>query len=297
MGVLKMITETLTRSDNPADLQAEAEEQRAVWRRALDEVDALEARKGAAASASELAEIQNAIAWQRVLADKAAKQITVTESRLKAAQAAVQDKLRAELLAPWSPAMAAYFGKAEEFLKMFSALVGIKTQLEVNGFRTDAAALILPPHIGGSPLLARDLLDRAKAEQERAMSPSARKPPTPAPPAATPSAKPKQLDRSRMVGGNDGDARPQHAPPLPDELEPLKPGEVRVRVMESGYPDRHGKGCQGRRLIILPQNIAQVALMNHAVDIVERGPPEEPPRAGQQPYPSTDAKIGDGHVH
>jgi hypothetical protein len=59
--------------------------------------------------------------------------------------------------------------------------------------------------------------------------------------------------------------------PLPDQLGALKPGEVRVSVVQSGYPNPiTGKPCQAGLKVILPAKIAQMAEDNGAVTVIER---------------------------
>lgn len=58
-------------------------------------------------------------------------------------------------------------------------------------------------------------------------------------------------------------------PRAPDDLSPLEPGEVRVRVMRAGYETPNGKQCDAGQVVKLPADVAQKAMANKAVETVE----------------------------
>ena len=58
---------------------------------------------------------------------------------------------------------------------------------------------------------------------------------------------------------------------LPDDVEPLVRGYVRVRVLREGYTDMAGGYCASGRRIQLPRATAEAAAKNGAIEILESG--------------------------
>jgi hypothetical protein len=63
----------------------------------------------------------------------------------------------------------------------------------------------------------------------------------------------------------------------PDDLSPLGPDEVRVRVLRAGYPDQPDQACDGGQVIKVSKFTAERAAMNGAVTIIGAGEVDQAP--------------------
>lgn len=194
----------------------------------------------------------------------------------------------------WEQHVAAHRAAAQKFLvaaratvEMHERLVAIKDAARREGFEHEiVGAMPATPNIHGNPLLVPHALD----DFERSLAPAPRSPggaprggiqwysgqpgsarydPT------TPPGPPKPTLQHSVVMAPMGNrdlamgSSPTSSPRMPNDEEPLGPGEVRATVLRHGYNAPDGSSCHVGRRIRLPRDLALVAARNGAIEIID----------------------------
>jgi hypothetical protein len=208
----------------------------------------------------------------------------------------------------WRALRDAYLAAAGEFLASarsaadkHTALIAIITQAQCEGFAAEVAATMpATPNVGGHPLLAPELLDIFG----RAISP-----PTPARQVAAPAPNREKTGRAVWQPASETFVRLdpgvslQHAissalpPPnslvrltaqrAADDLGPLGPGEVRVKMLRGGLPPSDdAPACHLHQKIRMAVETAEHRAALGLLEIIER---PAPPAAASSDKPEGDS--------
>jgi hypothetical protein len=204
------------------------------------------------------------------------EKLTIAEpslrTRLSAAQAAARQRRWNSHRETYRAAAIEFIAAARAAAEKHAALVAIVGQARREGFEREAAAAMPPtPNIGGSPVLATDLLDlfelavagHSAISQSRAAAPAA------APAARLPHERQRMTDSQHQVRLYEHPA-PTWEPGTPDDLAPLQPGEARVKVLRGGFsPADDRPQCRYGQIVRMPRAVAQNAANRGAVEVLE----------------------------
>jgi hypothetical protein len=156
-GVLRMLKSNV---DKLETIEAELASLNAQGAATCGEIEELEARENEIEDPEALAAAIVATKAARNRLRRIEAQIADARDRMAIAQDKVRAKLRAELLAAYTPAARDFLAKARAAQEASARLIAAREALQEAGFSSDYRSAPLPPVVGGAALLATDLLNR-----------------------------------------------------------------------------------------------------------------------------------------
>ena len=306
-----------------AELAAHLDQVRRSAADALIEIGRLEAQKLEVEDFAEVEQIDKKIGRHRWDIARSEKKIETLKSQYADVSAKERRELFAHLTANYAPLLREFLIAAEATITAFHSITDIINQLELHQFRNALGEFKVPPNLAGHPLLSDELLvgfrrfletgswavphrpATPSAAELRAERKAASKRGRPEPLRLTSSPRPvvaKNLDlrapeepirtvSSRRVALDEWpDANPKRLR-SPDDVAALEPGQVRARVLRSGYSCADDQpACDVGQIIRLPSETARNAALNGAIEVVAEEQPSETAPAEN----STQIKVKNG---
>jgi hypothetical protein len=271
MGVVQMIKSAVGVGDSVGDLDSQITVAKAKRAAAQHEIERLEGVRVGAESYEDAQAAETRLGRVRWEVSRIDALLPQLEARLVSARAVKQRDALARHLA----AARAMYPKLRQAVEAASATQAeaIKVREAANAELGESLVSVHIPIVAFRGLLLPDLVAMWRNEMDRVFAVPVAQPapvavvaPKVQPVAQKQPAAPKPRAVRFVEPASSAPRRPRN----PDDMAPLMPGEMRVKVLRPGFtPGDDQPQCDGQQVIRMPVEAAKLALANGAVEIVE----------------------------